>query len=564
MFAVAPLALGGLRLRARAGAEREGWLAAARRALPPDMPWCRLPARTDDEALHGSLDIAATLAAARPVATRGLLERARGGVLVAAMAERVSLPLSARLGRALDAADVALVLLDEGIDADEQPPAGLLERVALHVALEPRDPVPDLDPARLAAARDLWRSVQVDERLLEATVEAAVALGVDSARAAYHAVVAMRVAAALGARRRADADDAAQAVRAVLAPRATRRPQDLDASPPDPPPADPDDATDAEPNPSRDPEREDDDDPADAGALADRLVEAARAALPAHLLAMLGAEARRRQPGEAGRAGSATLSRDRGRPIGTERGEPRDGARLALIETLRSAAPWQRLRRDVAGGTGTRVIVHRDDLRVQRREQRRSTTTIFAIDASGSQAMHRLAEAKGAVELLLADCYARRDRVAVIGFRGAGASLLLAPTRSLVRARTQLAGLPGGGGTPLACGLDAARTLAEAVIRGGSTPLVVLLTDGRANVSRRGEPGREAAAADALAAARALAQGGVRVLMIDTGDRPSPAARALADAMRAGYLPLPHAGARALSAAVRIERGSAGPGSRRA
>ena len=202
-----------------------------------------------------------------------------------------------------------------------------------------------------------------------------------------------------------------------------------------------------------------------------------------------------------------------------------------------------------------RVHVTRDDLRVQRRVQRRATTTIFAIDASGSQALHRLAEAKGAVELLLADCYARRDRVAVIGFRGAAAQVLLAPTRSLVRAKRQLAGLPGGGGTPLAAGIDAVQAMAGAVRRGGATPLVVLLTDGRANIARDGSPGREAAARDALSAARAFAATSTAALLIDTSPQPSAAAQAIAAALGARCIALPHAQAQALSQAVRQERG---------
>ena len=191
--------------------------------------------------------------------------------------------------------------------------------------------------------------------------------------------------------------------------------------------------------------------------------------------------------------------------------------------------------------------------------QQRATTTIFAIDASGSQALHRLAEAKGAVELLLADCYARRDKVAVIGFRGPRAELMLAQTRSLVRARRQLAGLPGGGGTPLAAGIDAAAQLAATVRRAGATPLVVFLTDGRANIARSGAPGRAAATSDAIAAARAFAAAGTAALLIDTSAQPSPAAATLAEAMRARCIALPYAAAAALSAAVRIERGSAGP-----
>jgi magnesium chelatase subunit D len=116
------------------------------------------------------------------------------------------------------------------------------------------------------------------------------------------------------------------------------------------------------------------------------------------------------------------------------------------------------------------VEVRRDDFRVGRFEQRSQSTTIFVVDASGSSAFNRLAEAKGAVELLLADCYVRRDRVALLAFRGRGAELLLPPTRSLVRAKRSLAGLPGGGGTPLAAGIDAAAALADAVRRRGETP----------------------------------------------------------------------------------------------
>jgi magnesium chelatase subunit D len=238
---------------------------------------------------------------------------------------------------------------------------------------------------------------------------------------------------------------------------------------------------------------------------------------------------------------------------------PRGGARLALVETLRAAAPWQRLRGAGAGAGSRRVVVRRDDLRVQRREQRRGTTTIFVIDASGSQAAHRLAEAKGAVELLLADCYARRDRVAVIGFRGAGAQVLLPQTRSLVRARRQLAGLPGGGGTPLAAGIDAATAMVASVRREGSTPLVVMLTDGKANVGRGGEPGRAAAAADALAASRAFAATAAPVLVIDTSPQPGAAAAALAQALGGRCIALPYAGALAVSRAVRLQR-DAGPG----
>jgi magnesium chelatase subunit D len=549
VFAVAPQALGGVRLRALAGPERDAWLSGLHSLLPAALPWRRMPSHINDEALLGGLDLAATLARGRPVMQPGLLAQAAGGIVVAAMAERIGPPLASRLASALDVdAGLALVALDEGIDDDEAPPASVLDRLALHVQPDREQAAPDRHAVE--RARAAWPAVRVDDALIEALVAAAASLGIGSARAACHAVTVARIAAALDGRTQATADDAALAARLVLAPRATRLPPTADdAPPPEPPPASPSDDQPGNDEQNADPP------------LDERVIEAALAAIPPGLLALLAAgRATGPRRGDAGRVGQATRSQQRGRPIGAARGEPRGGARLALIDTLRAAAPWQRLRRGTAPNDAEqRVLVARDDLRIQRRVQRRATTTIFAIDASGSQALHRLAEAKGAVELLLADCYARRDRVAVIGFRGAGAQLLLAPTRSLVRAKRQLAGLPGGGGTPLASGIDATTALAAAVRRGGSTPLVVLLTDGRANIARAGTPGRSEASADALTAARAFAAAGTSALVIDTSPQASPAARAIADAMRARCIALPHAAADALSTAVRRERGSTGP-----
>jgi magnesium chelatase subunit D len=232
-------------------------------------------------------------------------------------------------------------------------------------------------------------------------------------------------------------------------------------------------------------------------------------------------------------------------------GAPDGRRRLSLLDTLRAAAPWQRLRQPAPGrAPAPRILVRRDDLRVRTFEQRTETTTIFVVDASGSAAMHRLAEAKGAVELVLADCYVRRDRVALIAFRRSAAELLLPPTRSLVRAKKSLAQLAGGGGTPLAAGLDAATRLATQILRRGGTPTVVVLSDGRANIALDGSPGRGRAGDEARAAAQRLRLTGAATLFVDTAPRPEPAARELAAAIRARYLPLPRADARALARAA--------------
>ena len=171
---------------------------------------------------------------------------------------------------------------------------------------------------------------------------------------------------------------------------------------------------------------------------------------------------------------------------------------MAAIAAARSRAVRRRHPRP-------RILIRKDDFRISRFKQRTETTTIFVVDASGSAALHRLAEAKGAVELLLADCYIRRDQVALIAFRGSVAEMLLPPTRSLARAKRSLAGLPGGGGTPLAAGLDAAFALADSVRRKGQTPTVIVLTDGRANIARDGGQGRPRAEEDAMQRRAAVA-----------------------------------------------------------
>jgi len=138
-----------------------------------------------------------------------------------------------------------------------------------------------------------------------------------------------------------------------------------------------------------------------------------------------------------------------------------------------------------------------------------------------------------------------------VTFRGRAAELALPPTRSLTRARRSLAGLPGGGGTPLAAGLDAAADVVSAMQHRGDSVVLVLITDGRGNLTRDGQADRERARSEALEAAGRLRGLGVRTLLIDTSPRPAPVAAALAQAMAAQYLPLPLADSGGLASAVR-------------
>ncbi len=370
---------------------------------------------------------------------------------------------------------------------------------------------------------------------------AAAALGIASIRAPMLALRVACAAAALAGWDLVTPEDAALAARLVLAPRATTLPQP--APPPDPGEPDPGE-------PDAEPEPEDDPAPQPEGPVADTVLAAAAAAIPPGLLAQLQAGAARGS-GPAGRKGAAANAGRHGRPIGVRAGDPGPAQRLNLIETLRAAAPWQRLRSQ-PGRTG--IQVRRGDFRVTRLKARRETTTIFLVDASGSHSVNRMAEAKGAVQLLLADCYVRRDQVALLAFRGRSAELLLPPTRSLVRAKRSLAGLPGGGGTPLATGIDAACDLAGAIRRRGGMPALVLLTDGRPNVGRDGKGGRPAASRDAEDAARRVRAEGHAAILVDTSPRPYPDSLRLAQTMGARYVALPYADGAGLLQAVRPPR----------
>lgn len=571
LFATDPAGYGGVNLRAHAGPVREEWLRVLRGMLPSGTAFRRVPVHVTEARLLGGLDLAATLGRGRPVAERGLLAEADGGVLLLSSAERAERGSVAHLTAALDSgavilerdgitsrqpARVGVVALDEGLDEDERPADALLDRLAFHVDLsalghrETGELLAECTAGRIEAARRALPRVTVEERYAEALCAAALALGADSLRASLLALRAARGLAALAGRDAVTDEDAAGAARLVLAPRATRLPQAESEEEQEQP-------EDREPDTP--PEDRDRDEGLPDGPLPDQVLEAARAALPAALLDALLAAGGALRTGTAGKAGAVQSSRLRGRPVGARPGELRDGARLNVIETLRAAAPWQPLRREEAvraaetARRNARVEVRRSDFRITRFRQRTETTSIFVVDASGSAAMHRLAEAKGAVELLLADCYVRRDRVALIAFRGPGAELLLPPTRSLVRAKRGLAQLPGGGGTPLAAAIDSSLTIADAARRRGETPLVVFLTDGRANVGRDGVGGRTRAREDALQAARSLRVAGFATLVIDTSPRARPDARELAEAMAARYLPLPQADAATLSQAVRRE-----------
>jgi len=564
LLAMDPAGFGGALVRAPRVDTVARWLATLRDSLASTAPMSRIPLGIPDDRLLGGMDLAMTLAQGRPVAERGLLARTDGGVLVLPCAERASSALLSRLTEVLDTqvavprghqsgtplpARIAVIALDEGDGEDEAVSAALADRLAFHLVLAPGDlsdapgDTPLLPRAEIARAAALLPAVSIDDARLGALVTFAAACGVESLRAAALAVRAARGCAALDGRTTVSDDDCSAAATLVLGPRATQRPLASATSPPEDPASPPrTDEADGETSETPSPE--------EMRELEELLVRAVQATLPLGLT--IDAPPRSARAGAAsGRAGGDRTGGTRGRQVGTRRGDPRAGGRLDLLETLRAAAPWQRLRPAPAGDSGrVRVRVRPDDFRLRRLIEPAGTTAIFVVDASGSAALHRMAEAKGAVELLLAEAYSRRDEVGLIAFRGTAAEVLLAPTRAIAAAKRALAALPGGGGTPLASAIDRARELVSQARRTGNDTIVIFLTDARANIARDGTPGRPLAESDAIASAQALRALGGTTLLIDTSPRPAELAQRIAAAMGARYVALPRCDAQGIHTAV--------------
>jgi magnesium chelatase subunit D len=599
LWAVDPAGLGGVTLRSAASPVRDAvcaWLPN----LFPRAPIVRAPLGITEDRLLGGLSLADTLRAGKVVRERGLLARADGGVVIAAMAERLEPMTISRLCAALDEGVVrverdgaslvvptrlGVLALDEGEPgSDEATAPALRDRLAFRLELDTLRPDDLAEPTtRRPDAAIAPKLVGVPGAVAEAIVMAATAFGVVSLRAPLLAIAAARAHAALHGRSVVDEVDAQVAVRLVLGHRATRLPAPPaddsaddaanDDQPDEQASQEPETDTEDQPQPPEaedgsspeEPERPDGNDDGDAGppttrevSLEDVLVSAVKSGLPPGLLQRLMLPNKAKKRGAAGRVGAATLAPQGGRPAGVRAGALRHGERLHVLETIRAAAPWQRVRqKERPSDDARRVLVRSEDFRVVRTKRRSETCVIFCVDASGSLAMKRLAEVKGAVEQVLLECYARRDHVALIAFRGEGAQVVLPPMRALARVRKGLAGLVGGGPTPLAAGLDAALAMATEVTRRGQSPLVVVLTDGRGNVAKDGSHDAAVAAEDARTAAVALRVAGVRTIVLDTSPRPRPITIELATAMDARYLPLPYLDAAVIARQVQSIAGQA-------
>ena len=502
--------------------------------------------------LVGGTDVEATLRTGAVRQAEGLLERARDGILT------IRTPLNSgasltELTRRMDAGDAPFLLVWH--DDEDGVPYRLLDRAGAvldlrHVgwsAIASTDPFAaqmDTGPCSSRATR----VPSIDDVLIEALDHGARRMGAGS----LHTTIALtRTAQALARCDDADTVTLAHALGALRLRFGSLDPRSEGPETPDQEPEEPETAEHSPPPGERPDENsetthcnEQSRPTDDAPPPLDVILEAIATALPIALDDLDGTS-----PASAAATGKerSRSQAARGRPRGLAVRPPYDGARIDVASTLRAAAPWQRLRSRPAGSA---IAVRKSDFRYVKRQATVGTTVLFVVDASGSAAVARLAEAKGAVELLLAQAYVRRDEVALIAFRDGVAQTLLPPTKGLVAAKRSLSTLPGGGATPLAAAMRAAHDLASRVKLGGRTPYLVFLTDGRGNVALDGRTGRSAAREDEERAARAIARAGLRPLVIDTSLRAGRHAFQFAEAVRGRLVPLPRADGESIARVV--------------
>jgi magnesium chelatase subunit D len=550
-----------------------------------DFPFIDLPLNVTVDSLLGSIDLERTVATGIKQVAPGLLAQADGGLLFIDDINLLDVNLADHVAAALESGVVRVereglsaahssrfrlvaaynpeegeisprlkdrvgLIVEGAEDNSAEEIAEVISR-ALQFEKDPRGFVEEfaLETAALkfaiACARSRLSETLVTSRDVSRLAEAAITLGVEGNRADVFATRAARANAALAGRGEIIDEDIVTAIQLVLLPRATRVPAPETAVPAD-------DEANGDDSEATDSPHDDDLIERNSRPIEELIIEAMDSPAPVEALFVPHSNAGRRASGKR----SQIFDDARGKHVSSA-SRRNNNSRLAVDATLRAAAPYQLARRDKRDDNKIRITA--DDLRFKRFKRKAGILFIFAVDASGSMALNRMAQAKGALTRLLQQAYLHRDKVALVSFRRSTAETLLAPTRSVELAKRLVDALPAGGATPIAAALIEALKLARlARLQGIGKAMLLLLTDGRANAGLGGESGKEpskkteAISEELRTIGRLLAKEGVAPVVIDT--RPAFVStgegRALADLIGGRYLYLPRADTKAICKAV--------------
>jgi len=550
LITINPRVLGGIWFKSSAGPVRDQWFTFLQNSIAGQIPYRKIPPQTDELALMGGIDIFQTLQFQKKVYSQGILEQINEGILVLTMAERLERHTAALITQAFDLNQFGLVAIDESIHSEEeQLLPRIQDRLAFMIQLDDlsyKDCQIENIQIDVLKIRNLSSKIEIPELALEAIITAANGLGIHSIRAISFAIQASKSLAALRGSDELSSEDIRTATRLVFSHRLRTLPKEKSEE---------ENISKEEPQTDSSPESQEDisqnHDSSDQQSqntiskeqLEDMIIEASKAYLPQNILEFInnGKSSSGSKNQEQGKLGEQKKGAQRGLRLPSRQVKFDRSKKIDLLKTIQAAIPWQTIRNSQQNAINSPVQlkIQAQDIYLKQFMQRSTTVTLFVVDASGSSAKERLGEAKGAVELLLAQCYIRRDQVAMMTFRANKVDLTLAPTRSLVRAKRMLSAMPGGGGTPFAKAIQSSVLFAKDLRKKGHTPLIIFLTDGRANVSLAGIGGREQAYLDCLQVAKNVASENLQILFVDTSFKVQESNQSIARQMNAKYILLP-------------------------
>jgi magnesium chelatase subunit D len=503
------------------------------------VPFFELPLSVTVDRLLGGLDFEQSLLAGRKLFAKGLLAEAHGGVLLIDDINLLDISLLTHIAAALDTKTVPVesddLKLATGADfvllgvynSETRKVSSLLrERVGLIVESDSINLIEEHAEivSRVLAYQEnpvgFINSYKTENCVVLSTIETAKArlplvkisledlrhlsfvsmsLGVEGNQADIFAARVAKANAALCGRDFVNEADMITAIQLVLLPRATQIPTRDEverlANQEQLKNHNQDDNQSFEPqNPERqenpdnnrqefdsDEKRNNQQQKFDIGSIEDLIIKATDAQLPKDVLQ---SQIKKGQVTKHSSSGKWAETSDSGRGRYVRNSARKSHSdKIAIAATLRAAAPFQLSRRKEITASHLVVKIASDDLRYKRFRKKSGILYIFAVDASGSMALNRMAQAKGAMTRLLQDAYIHRDKVSLISFRNVTAETLLPPTRSIELAKRIVDAIPTGGATPVAAALLKALEIAglsrSAEI---SQALLIMFTDGRANV----------------------------------------------------------------------------------